>query len=64
MVWGRLWKLLRREGAAPMVTSMVYRSVAQTVIISGMETWVISEIMENKVKVTQTGFMRQIMGKR
>ena len=35
-VWGRLWKLLRREGADPKVVAMLYSAVAQTVLISGM----------------------------
>ena len=44
-VWGRLGKLLRREGADPFVSSKLYCSVVQAVLILGADTWVMSAAM-------------------
>ena len=40
-VWGRLGKLLRREGAYPILLSKLYRAVVQAVLLFGAETWVL-----------------------
>ena len=37
-VWGRLGKLLRREGEEPKVAAMFYREVTQAVLIFVLET--------------------------
>ena len=42
---------------------MLYREVAQSILIFGLETWVISAEMERKVKGDHTGFLIQITGK-
>ena len=62
LVWGRLGKLLRREGAELKVSEKFYRAVAQSVLLFGLENWVLSEAMERKVEGTHTCFLRQIMG--
>ena len=36
--WGRLGKLLRREGAYPIVSAEFYRAVVQAVLLFGAET--------------------------
>ena len=36
-LWGRLVKLLRREGTAPRVGVMFYKAVARAVLIFGFE---------------------------
>ena len=41
LVWGRLGKLLRREGADPRVTEMFYRAVVQEILLHGSKTWVL-----------------------
>ena len=63
-VWGRLGKILRREGEGPKVVAMVYREVTQVVLLFGMETWVLSSIMDRTVEGTHIRFLRQITGKR
>ena len=46
-VWGRLGKILRREGAYSKVAEMLYKEVLQVVLLFGSETWVLSAEMEN-----------------
>ena len=41
LVWRRLGTILRQEGAAPKVSAMFYRALAQAVLNFGAETWVI-----------------------
>ena len=57
-VWNRLWKLLRREGAEPRVSAMFYQPVVQTVILFGVDTWVLSEAMARKLEEVHIGFLR------
>ena len=40
-VWGRLGKILGREGADPKVSARFYRAVVQAILLYGSETWVI-----------------------
>ena len=63
-VWGRLGKMFIREGADTRVLEMFYRAVAQAVLLFGLYTWVLLEVMERKLERTHTGFLRQITGKR
>ena len=59
---GRLGKMLIIEGADPKVYKMFYREVTQTVLLFGLETWVISAAMDITVEGTHTGFLIHIMG--
>ena len=43
---------------------MFYRTVAQSVLLFGLETWVFSAVMERKVEGTHMGYLRLITGKR
>ena len=49
-VWGRISKLLWREGADPTVLEKFYHAVVQTVLLFGAETWVITETMRHRLK--------------
>ena len=40
-VWGRLGKLIRREGADPKVEAILYRMSKQAVLLFFSETWVL-----------------------
>ena len=63
-VWGRLGKLLRREGTNHRVSEIFYRALAQAVLHFCLETWKVLAEMESKVEVTHPGFLGQITGKR
>ena len=63
-VWGRLGKILRREGPVPRVLEMFCRVVIQVVILFGLDTWVLLAATERTVEGTHTGFLRHITGKR
>ena len=62
-IWGRLWTLIRQEGADPRVAEMFYRAVVQAILLYGLEKWVILAAMENKVERTDTVFLRNITEK-
>ena len=55
-VWGRLGKLLRREGSEPKVLEIFYRLVVQTILLYGSETWVILAAREKTVEGIHTEF--------
>ena len=44
-VWGRLEKLLRREGADSIISEKFYRAVVQVVLLFGLETWALTAAM-------------------
>ena len=60
--WGRLGKLLRREGADPITSEKFYRAVVQAVQLFGAKTWVLLAAMLNKIEGVHMGFIRQVMG--
>ena len=39
-VWGRMLRILSREGAAPRVSGLFLKTVVQGVLLFGAETWV------------------------
>ena len=43
--WACLTRSLRREGANPRVSGMVFKAVVQAVLIFGSETWVLNPRM-------------------
>ena len=59
-VWGRLGKLLRREGVDNRVAEILDRAVKQVVIIFGLNTWVLSAVMDSTADGTNTGFLRHL----
>ena len=40
--WGRLYRVLGREGADLKVSGTFYKAVAQAVLLFGAETWVLA----------------------
>ena len=63
-VWGRLGKIMRREGEVTNVFAVFYRAVEQAVLLFESKTWALLAEMEWKVKQTHMCFLRQIMEKR
>ena len=59
-MWGRIGKLLRREGADPSVSTKFYRAVVQVVLLFGAETWMLSAPMAKKLEGVHMGFLRQV----
>ena len=62
-IWGRLSRILRREGADPKVLGNFYKAVAQLVLTFGAETWVLAPIMERDPESFQNRVARRITGK-
>ena len=52
--WGRMGKIMRREGAYTKVAALFYRVVVQAVILSGLESWVMATSMEKMVEGAHT----------
>ena len=47
--WGRLARVLGREGADPKVSRSFYTDVTQQVLLFGSETWVLTRKMESSL---------------
>jgi hypothetical protein len=47
--WGRLRRILSREGAKPKTMATIYKAVVQAVLLYGAESWVLSLAMEKKL---------------
>ena len=43
--WAQVSRVLTREGAAPKVMGMFYKAVVMSVLLYGVETWVVSSPM-------------------
>ena len=59
-MWGRLDKLLQREGVKPEVSEKFYRVVVQAVLFFGAETWVILVPMLQRLEEAHVGVLRQV----
>ena len=59
-VWGRLGKILWREGVEPTVLEKFYRALVQAVLMFGAETWVLTEIMSQSIEGAHVGLLRQV----
>ena len=44
--WGRLQRILIREGATPQISGSFFKAVVQQVLLFGAETWVVTPKME------------------
>ena len=62
--WGRLGKLLRREGSDPIISENFYRTVVQAVLIFGSKTWVLMAAMMQNIEGVHVGFLRKVAGKK
>ena len=61
--WGRLSRVLRREGAYPKVSGSFYKAVAHAVLLFGLETWVLTPRMKRALDSFQHRVAWRITGK-
>ena len=61
--WGRLSRILGREGTDPKVSSTFYTEVAQAVLIFGEEMWVLTPRTEKALDSFQSRVVRRITGR-
>ena len=62
--WGRLGKLLQREGAYLAVLAKIYRAVVQLVLLFGEDTWVVLAPMMKRLEVAHLSFLWHVTQKR
>ena len=62
-VWGRLGKLLRREGVDSFVLDIFYRAVVKIVLLFRSETWVLFAAMTKRMEGFHVGLLGQVTGK-
>ena len=58
--WGRLARVLSREGAEPKVSRTFYIAVTQAVLLFGSETWVLTVRMEKALDSFQSRVARKL----
>ena len=61
--WGRLARILGREGAEPKVSHIFYTSVTQQVLLFGAESWVLTKNMESALDAFQGRVARRLTGR-
>ena len=61
--WGRLARVLRREGAYPKVSRTFYIAVTQAVLLFGSETWVLTARIEKSLDSFQSRVARKLTGR-
>ena len=61
--WGRLARVLGREGADPKVSRSFYTAVTQQVLLFGAETWVLTKKMESALDAFQGRVERRLTGR-
>ena len=61
--WGRLQRILRREGATPRISGSFFKAVVQHVLLFGAETWVVTPNMERALSGFLHGAARQLTGR-
>ena len=62
-IWGRLSRVLGREGADPKVSGNFYKAFTQAVLLIGAETWVLPQRMEKALDSFQSRVARRITGR-
>ena len=62
MSWGRLARVLGREGADPKVSRSFYTAVTQQVLLFGVETWVLTKKMESALDTFQGRVASRLTG--
>ena len=60
--WGRLARILGREGADPKVSRMFYIAMKQQVLLFGEESWVLTGKMEAALDAFQGRVARRLSG--
>ena len=61
--WGRLARILGREGADPKVSRSFYTAVTQQVLLFGAESWVLTKKMESALDAFQGRVARPLKGR-
>ena len=61
--WGRLARVLGREGADPKVSRIFYTAVTQQVLLFRAETWVLTRKMESALDAFQGRVARRLTGR-
>ena len=54
--WGRLLRILSREGADPKVSGHFFKALTQAVLLFGVETWVLTPSMDRALSSFQHRF--------
>ena len=62
--WGRLQRILRREGATPQISGSFFKAVMQQVLLFRAETWVVTPKMERALSGFLHGAARQLTGRK
>ena len=62
--WGRLARVLGREGADPKVSRNFYTAVTQQVLLFGAEMWVLTRKMESALDAFQVRVARKLTGRK
>ena len=62
-IWGRLTKILSREGAEKRVLGNFFRAVVQQVLLFGAETWVLTPRIERALESFMHRATRRITGR-
>ena len=61
--WGRLQRILRREGATPWILGSFFKAVVQQVLLFGAETGVVTPKMERALSGFLHGAARRLTGR-
>ena len=61
--WGRISRIMIREGADPKVLGGFYKLVTQSVLMFGAEKWVLTQRMERAMDSFQFRFANRITGR-
>ena len=61
--WGRLSRLLVREGASPKVSGKFYLAIVQSVLLYGLETWVWTQAMRLALQGFHHKAVRRLSGR-
>ena len=61
--WGRLARVLDREGEDPKVSRTFYIAVTQAVLLFGADTWVLTTRMEKALDTFQARVARKLTGR-
>ena len=61
--WGRLQRILRREGATPRISESFFKAVVQQVLLFGAETWVVTPKTERALSGFLHGAARRLTGR-
>ena len=61
--WGRLQKILSREGATPRISGSFFKAVVQQVLLFGAETWVVTPKMERALSGFLPWAARRLTGR-